>query len=277
MTGFCCPVCRAPLQAEPTRLVCPRGHSFDRAKSGYVNLLQSQKSADKRHGDDALMVRARRAFLDGGGYAFLCDAVCERLAQALPAGAVLLDVGCGEGYYTAAAAKVLADAGKPATVLGVDISKQALRYAAGRLPQAQLAVASAFALPLADASCDAVLQIFAPPAPAEFLRVLKPGGLLLRVIPREEHLFSLKAAIYDTPYYNTVPPAALAGFRIVEDTALCRTLTLRDAAQIRALFQMTPYYYKTSQSDQAKLDALSTFETEAAFGLRMYRKEKDNA
>ncbi|MBQ6267815.1 MAG: methyltransferase domain-containing protein [Clostridia bacterium] len=274
MTGFRCPVCRAPLTAEPKRLVCPAGHSYDRAKSGYVNLLQSQRSGDKRHGDDALMVRARRAFLNGGGYGFLCDEICARLVQSAPENAVLLDVGCGEGYYTAAAAKALADAGKPACVLGVDISKDALRFAASRLSGAQLAVASAFALPLADASCDVILQVFAPAAPAEFLRVLRPGGLLLRVIPLEEHLLSLKAAIYEHPYANTVPPAALPGFRTAEETALRRTLRLEDPAQIRALFQMTPYYYKTSRTDQAKLDALTAFETEAAFGLRIYRKEE---
>ena len=277
MTGFRCPVCGAALRPEPKRLVCPAGHSYDRAKSGYVNLLQSQKSAGKRHGDDALTVRARRDFLNSGGYGFLRDALCARLAALAPQDAVLLDVGCGEGYYTAAVSQALADAGKPACVLGVDISKDALRYAAGRLPQAHLAVASAFALPLADASCDVVMQVFAPAAPAEFLRVLKPGGLLLRVIPLEEHLFALKAAIYETPYRNTVPPAALPGFSTAEETALRRTLRLTDPAQIRALFQMTPYYYKTSRSDQAKLDALSVFETEAAFGLRIYRKELANA
>ena len=277
MTGFRCPVCGAALCAEPKRLVCPAGHSYDRARSGYVNLLQSQSAGSKRHGDDAPTVRARRAFLSSGAYAFLCDAICEALVRRAPEDAVLLDVGCGEGYYTAAVTQALANAGKPACVLGVDISKHALRYAAGRLPQAQLAVASAFALPLADASCDIVLQVFAPAAPAEFHRVLRPGGLLLRAIPLEEHLLALKAAIYAQPYRNTVPPAALPGFRVEEETALRRTLRLNDNAQIRALFQMTPYYYKTSRTDQAKLDALSAFETEAAFGLRIYRKEETYA
>lgn len=109
----------------------------------------------------------------------------------------MLDAGCGDCYYTGKIEKALAD--KNASIAGIDISKFALIAAAKRSKNIRLAVASVFALPTADFSCDAVLNVFSPFAPEEYNRVLKRDGVLLRVIPLENHLFSLKKAVYDNP------------------------------------------------------------------------------
>lgn len=143
------------------------------------------------------MIEARTEFLNTDSYKPLCDLMCELLQKYIPQNACVLDAGCGDCYYTGKIEKALAD--KNASIAGVDISKFALIAAAKRSKNIRLAVASVFALPTADFSCDAVLNVFSPFAPEEYNRVLKRGGVLLRVIPLENHLFSLKKAVYDNP------------------------------------------------------------------------------
>ena len=133
MPELLCPVCGGVLAQGEKVEHCPSGHSFDRAKSGYVNLLVARQSG-AQHGDDKEMVRARRAFLDGGWYALLRDALCSAAVRHAPAeGTVdLLDAGCGECYYTAAVAAALRAAGKRVSAAGADISRDALRWGGTR-------------------------------------------------------------------------------------------------------------------------------------------------
>ena len=148
----------------------------------------------------------------------------------------------------------------------------AAKRAHRRAPGLTLAVASIAHLPVADASCDLLLNVFAPHDAGEFARVLRPQGVLLRVIPLERHLWELKCAVYDRPYENEVPDPALSGFVLTARQELRGTVTLRSQAEIEALFCMTPYYYKTGARDQAKLRALDTLTTETEFALLIYKK-----
>ena len=132
MSIFCCPNCGRPLTGEERRLVCPAGHSFDRAKSGYVNLLLSRQTGQKHHGDDRLMVRARSAFLERGYYDPMRQELIRQALTAAREGLTVLDAGCGEGYYTAELARTLRGAGFRPGVSGIDISKAALQEAAKR-------------------------------------------------------------------------------------------------------------------------------------------------
>ena len=271
MSFFTCPICKKRFIRQNHSLVCPNGHCFDIARQGYVNLLRSRGAA-RRHGDDKMMVAARTAFLNAGCYDPLRDAVTELAARHAKGGCVILDAGCGEGYYTAHVLHALQAQGRSASVCGVDISRDALICAHRRAPELTLAVASIAHLPVADASCDLVLNVFAPHDAAEFARVLRTNGVLLRVIPLERHLWGLKQAVYDHPYENTVPDPALPGFTLAEQRTLRGTVTLRTNADIEALFCMTPYYYKTGARDQAKLHARDALTTETEFALLIYRK-----
>lgn len=139
-----------------------KGHCFDRARSGYVNLLLANRMHAKLPGDNREMVAARSRFLEGGYYAPLQNALCEQVLAFLPQmqAPVLLDSGCGEGYYTAAVAHAVHQAAPGASVLGADISKAALSAAAKRTKEAAFAVASAFALPVPDDSVDILTSVF---------------------------------------------------------------------------------------------------------------------
>jgi len=274
MLNLTCPVCGAVLQRAERTLRCGNGHSYDLAKQNYVNLLMRNQSSDKRHGDDKLMVAARQEFLDAGWYAPLRDALCTLAVKYGRASVDMLDVGCGEGYYTSAVRTALEKAGKPCSAVGIDISKTALMAAAKRDSALTLAVAGANRLPVGDESCDMVLNIFAPNDDGEFRRVLRPGGVLFKAVPLEGHLFGLKAAVYERPYLNPAPDYAPADFAMPERADVCGTITVSPRKQIENLFMMTPYYYKTGAADQAKLHLLDTLETEIAFGVLVFRKEK---
>ncbi|MCI8496778.1 MAG: methyltransferase domain-containing protein [Clostridiales bacterium] len=281
MSGFCCPVCSKPLAKQEKQYLCAKGHSFDLAKSGYVNLLPPASRHSKTPGDNKMMVNARRSFLSSGYYAPLSDCVCRTvircLASCVERPAVILDAGCGEGYYTGRLCTALAEQKIPAQILGVDISKTAVDKAAKSVKTARFAVASVFHLPVADQSCDLLLNLFAPYCEEEILRALCPDGSFVMAIPGERHLWELKQAAYDQPYLNEVKDYAIKGLELVKREEIFQTLSLPDQNTIDCLFKMTPYYYKTSQKDQQKLEKLERLDVTMQFELLTYRKKYKNA
>ena len=284
MSGFRCPVCGALLAMTARAYACPGGHSFDRAKSGYVNLLLPDQKHSKAPGDNPLMVTARREFLEKGWYQPLADAMGELLAAHLPDGGPLtvLDAGCGEGYYTERFRTALAASGRPLVLLGVDISKVAADKAARRAKAAGIpseavryAAASVFRLPVPDGGCDVLLNLFAPFCGEEIRRVLRPGGTLLLAVPGEGHLWELKEAAYDRPYRNEVKDPALEGFSLIGRWSVAYPMTLKNTGEnrdIENLFRMTPYYYKTGRTEQARVAALTELTVTASFELFAYRR-----
>lgn len=257
---FLCPVCKSKLFALASQLKCLKGHSFDIAKQGYVNLLLDN-SQNKRHGDDKLMVKSRTDFLEAGYY----DPLRNALSEIIGTGNTVLDAGCGEGYYTQRFAE-------NNTVCGIDISKDALKVASRRCENVSFAVASISNIPLNDCSQDVVVNIFAPDSPDEFNRVLNGNGRLIIVVPMERHLYALKSAIYDEPYLNPQVEFNRDGYELLSKRELKYSITIENSEDIISLFKMTPYYYKTGKSDQEKLTKLNNLTTEIEFCILEYKK-----
>lgn len=269
--ALCCPCCGAALSLENGSLVCGalngKRHCFDIARSGYVNL----DTAHAGGGDGKELVAARTAFLESGAYDPISDAVNELLSRYVTDGLVI-DAGCGEGYYTNRAAVALPHL----DFLGADLSKTAVdscaRSAARKGSRAAFAVAGIFSLPVRDGAASAVMNLFAPCAETEFARVLRKDGILILVGAGEDHLYGLKRAVYDTPYRNTARADLPKEMTLVEERRVSYTAALTSNEQIRALFSMTPYAFRTSREDLLKLDTLETLETEVDVTVSVYRR-----
>lgn len=277
--SFSCPICHEALKHPEceNRYVCQNNHSFDISRKGHINLLPSNRKNSKIPGDSADMVHARTSFLNEGYYEGFSDGINRLAADALRGrnSADIADAGCGEGYYTKRLVHHLTDASLAVTAAGFDLSKDAIAHAASitrNMPGVRFAVASLFEMPLRDSSVDLILNLFAPVADDEFARVLRPGGFLIMAVPAKEHLFGLKCAIYDNPYKNTVRRDELEHFRLERIENVTYDITLRSREDIMNLFTMTPYFWKTSVSDKARLEALDTLTTALSFDLLLYRK-----
>ncbi len=268
---FICPKCSEKLNInEHGTAVCRNGHTYDKSRFGYYNFLLS--NAGGAHGDNREMIEARRTFLDTGAYLSLANKVAELAFDAARDGGVLLDVGCGEGYYTSHIMKKLSEGGKSVSTLAFDISKDACRYTAKRCSDAEVVVASAYKMPVADSSVDLAVNIFSPLAAAETLRVLRHGGRFIMAIPGENHLYGLKKLLYKTPYKNQVADTALQGFKLLRTERVAYTLTLDSAEKIKSLFMMTPYAYRTPREARERLLLERQLDTEIEFFVFLYEK-----
>lgn len=266
-----CPLCQEPLAQTGAALQCARGHSFDLARDGYVNLLTGKPRGDTRE-----MAHARRSFLEQGWYAPLAERLRVLAGQSLAdadappvdAAPVMLDAGCGEGYYLGHLlsaprgddAHVCAATAQGRVYLGLDISKDAIRMAARRHPSARFVVADVTRrLPLATGVVALLLDVFAPRNAAEFARLVAPGGTLLVVIPAPDHLVELRNALSllgIEPEKERHVAAQLSGsFDLVSTDALSYPMRL-DHAAVTSLVAMTPNAWHATGETAAAIAAL---------------------
>ncbi len=287
---LCCPLCRTHLQRVEGSLRCENGHSFDLARSGYVNLLPPGKEKNARTGDERRMVKARVDFLSRGYYNPISETLAELLAE--EAGGttrVLCDMGCGEGYHTCRTSEKLAQlSGDPVRAVGFDASKYAAEWgskrakAAGFLPKEGIgapftgscgvyfAPANLFHLPLHNHVCDAALSLFAPIGGEEARRILKPGGHLAVVSAGRDHLIEMRQQIYrEVRLSDSVPPTP-EGFRLKKRLPLTWTVSLSGRDEMESLFVMTPFYYKTTPEGKARLLSLGALSVTASVYYSIY-------
>jgi 23S rRNA (guanine745-N1)-methyltransferase len=275
-----CPVCRQRLTATERQYRCANGHSFDVAREGYVNLLPANQRRSADPGDDRQMLRNRREFLEQGYYAPLADKLSQQCMKMMGSTQqtffAVLDVGCGEGYFTGALAKGLNAPGQQQSfsVSGIDISKHAIRMASKSYRTIAFAVASSAALPVEDGSVDCLTRVFAPAPDLEIRRVLKPGGHFIRVTPGPRHLYNLRKQIYDDPLEHDLITAEVDGLFHLEREVLDYRVEIRSEGDVGRLLCMTPYYWQISQECRQRIMAMSELAVEVSFCLDLFRNTK---
>lgn len=268
-----CPNCGQSMTVRDegsTSIVCggARKHCYDVSASGYVNFCPPTKSGG---GDSKGAVRSRTAFLDCGYYervAMALKYMCEKYGNKEK---ILIDAGCGEGYYSS----FLENSGFSA--FGIDLSKFAADAAAKRAKRNShanvfFATASVFEIPVFDGSAGIVTNIFAPCAEDEYMRVLCDDGVLIVAYAGEKHLFGLKEAIYTDARINEGRADLPVKMHLIEKQRVEYSITLDSNEKILNLFAMTPYYWKTSVEDADKLRGLDSLTTEVDIIIAVYRK-----
>lgn len=181
-----CPLCGGAFSRKDSSLICERRHCYDIARQGYVNFVPGQKDMFYKKE----LFESRAAVFAADVYAPVVKRVSEALDQYVHGeNPVIVDAGCGEGYYTKAVCP-----GREMTRIGFDLAKDAVKIAARGEKTAAFFAADLKRIPLADACADAVLDIFTPADYAEFKRILKPDGVLIKLAPRSGYLHELREA-----------------------------------------------------------------------------------
>ena len=248
-TAFACPICRENLTLVESSLKCNNRHSFDLAKFGYVNLApQIKQSANY----DKENFQNRQQILEAGFYQAILEAVSDLLATN-PSAKIVLDIGCGEGFYS----RKLQESHSGKTFYAFDISKDSVQIAAKSEPNwaVNWFVGDLARLPIKDASMDILLDIFSPANYGEFRRVLSKDSILIKVIPTENHLKEIRQRIQDQltnkDYSNQeIKNHFQEHFTILSSQTASLTKTIT-AEQLQALLSMTPLLFHV---DQTKID-----------------------
>ena len=271
MTVFICPLCQTHFQQKNNTQICANNHHFDIAKEGYLNLLPVNAKNSKNPGDNKEMMNARRDFLNSDGYLPLAQKLTELIKGLLTEKkqAHLLDLGCGEGYYT----NLIANSLPEETILSaLDISKIAIRYAAKRNKKINFCVASAYDIPLPDNSLDILLRIYAPSLDSELQRLIKHNGYLVTVTPAPRHLFQLREKIYNEVHAHPQENPSPEGFNKINQINLTYSLFISEAQQLLDLINMTPFAWKFNKQTMDDLLTEKKWAIECDFNIEIYQK-----
>ena len=263
-----CPNCKEQLIKKDNQYVCKHGHSFDIAKEGYANLLLSNKKNSQFPGDNKEMVSSRVQFLQKGYYEPLANTLKDIIKDTNKKALCVLDAGCGVGYYSIHIKEIRDIC---IDLIGIDISKFAVKVAAKKDKTSNYFVASIFDLPIEDNSVDAILNVFSPKANEEFKRVIKDDGILIQVMPGKKHLYELKELLYKDKTYENEPEIQYEGFELIKSIPLAYNINVSKDDLVH-LFSMTPYLYKTKIEDIENIKSVEQLNITIDFIIAVWRK-----
>ncbi|MBI5421661.1 methyltransferase domain-containing protein [Candidatus Peregrinibacteria bacterium] len=277
-----CPVCGQKLSKEGKVLSCEKKHSYDIASQGYVNLILANQKRTKDPGDSKAMVESRTHFLGQGYYDRLSDHVNEMILKVMKGssdrrgGFNVVDVGCGEGYYTERLQRFLekSDVESRFQCFGVDVSKSAIQKAAKRDPKIQFCVGNSYQLPYLNASVNVIVSIFSPFDSNELMRVLRPEGKIIVVRPGPNHLRELAALLYDKVELQGNPSNLSANLnrQPIDTSELSYPMHLKTQQDIASLVGMTPYFWSLGEEKRAILAEKQELAVTADFRASVFQK-----
>ncbi|MGL6119446.1 MAG: methyltransferase domain-containing protein [Fusobacteriaceae bacterium] len=272
-----CPICKEKLLKEEKRYICINNHTFDISKYGHSNLLLSNQKNSKLPGDNKEMVLSRKNFLEKGYYKGISEKVNEVILEELQEKneVNILDIGCGEGYYTENLRKKLEEKNKKNRILGIDISKEAVISASKSYKNIEWVVASATNIPVEGESLDIILCMFAKIDPEEKMRTLKKGGKLIVVSTGENHLIEMKETVYESvrkEFYLPAEDETLKIFNHKETVNFSYQTELLEKESIINLFNMTPYRWRSPQNGVEKLFALDKLAITLEVNIDIFEK-----
>ncbi|TDT70586.1 23S rRNA (guanine745-N1)-methyltransferase [Hypnocyclicus thermotrophus] len=268
---FICPICNQKIDKIDKSYKCKNNHTFDMAKSGYLNLLISNKKRSKTPGDDKEMVIARRNFLNTDIYEEISKSVNEIILKLTNNKKMkIIDIGCGEGYYTSKIKEKIPNS----EICGIDISKEAINLAAKTYKNINWVVASALNLPFLDNSIDISLVMFSRFIPEENFRLLSKNGYLIVVSTDDMHLIELKKVLYDKVKIESVDivDEAKDYFIHKETKKVNYNKKLTSNQEIMNLFNMTPYKWKTKKEAVKRLEKINELEITIDVKIDIFQK-----
>ena len=264
-SAFACPICQENLTLVESSLKCSNRHSFDLAKFGYVNLApQIKQSANY----DKENFQNRQQILTAGFYQAILETISALLAR-LETAKTILDIGCGEGFYS----RKLQESHSEKTFYAFDISKDSVQIAAKSEPNwaVNWFVGDLARLPIKDASMDILLDIFSPANYGEFRRVLSKDGILVKVIPTENHLKEIRQMVKEQltkkDYSNQDIKEHFQEHFSIQSSQIASLTKPITPEQRQALLSMTPLLFNIDQTkiDWSKLTEI-TIEAEILVG-----------
>lgn len=278
-TLLLCPVCKDKLIKDVSNKMykCSNRHTYDIAKEGYVNLLISNQKKSKNPGDSKEMVLARVDFLSQGYYEVLSYKINEVIFECLEKinsdKFNIIDLGCGEGYYLTNLKNYLEEKNIKASYYGLDVSKEAVKYASKKNKDCIWAVGNNFKIPAGDKSVDCILSVFSPIDINECNRVLKDDGVFIRILPRTNHLIQLRNIIYSEVHLNNkIYTASADENEYIRESNVTFNIKL-NKEEILSLLKMTPHYWKSTPENKEKLESYESLDITIDMRIGVFQKK----
>lgn len=267
MSVLACPKCHQPLKRIQKSYQCDKRHNYDIAKQGYINLLLNPDKATNNPGDSKESLQARKAYLNGGYYDGILNEVVKMIRKYKKDNLEILDLGCGEGYYTSQMKQKLGDSH---TYYGLDIAKTAIQMATRYDKSIYWIVGNSKNIPILDHSLDVITALFTVVNQNELKRTLKEDGIMIHVTANPRHLIEIKELIYDEIHVKSDEHIRLP-FNVLESYDYVQTIAIPEREDALNLLKMTPHYYHIKKEKRDVLDSLDALSVTIDIKITIYQ------
>ncbi|MBO6047505.1 MAG: methyltransferase domain-containing protein [Erysipelotrichaceae bacterium] len=267
MNQLACPKCHQPLLRKDRSYQCVNHHNYDIAKQGYINLLLNPDKATNNPGDSKESLQARKAYLNQGYYDVILNEVTRYIKEHAQPSMDILDLGCGEGYYTFGMKKQLGDTHN---YYGLDISKTAIQMATRYDKSINWIVGNSKNIPINDHSLDVITALFTVVNSDELKRTLKNNGYIIHVTANRNHLIEIKELIYDEVKTKSDEHIRLP-FNVLESYDFVHQITIDSHEDAVNLLKMTPHYYHIKKERRHIIDELEQLTVTIDIRLTVYQ------